>query len=74
MDRAAASAFYQVVNLRYEKEHSTIVTTNRCLPDWGEILATPSSTPPSWTGSCTTPSYSTSRARPATTDPDRSRH
>lgn len=37
MDRAAASAFYQVVNLRYEKQHSTIVTTNRSLPDWGEI-------------------------------------
>ena len=38
MDRAAASAFYQVVNLRYEKSHSTIVTTNRGLPDWGEIF------------------------------------
>ena len=35
---AAASAFYQVVNLRYEKQHSTIVTTNRGLPDWGEIF------------------------------------
>jgi DNA replication protein DnaC len=38
MDRPAASAFYQVVNLRYEKQHSTIVTTNRGLPDWGEIF------------------------------------
>ncbi len=38
MDRAAASAFYQVVNLRYEKQHSTIGTTNRGLPDWGEIF------------------------------------
>ena len=38
MDRAAASAFYQVVNLSYEKQHSTIVTTNRGLPDWGEIF------------------------------------
>ena len=38
MDRAAASAFYQIVNLRYEKSHSTIVTTNRGLPDWGEIF------------------------------------
>jgi DNA replication protein DnaC len=36
-DRVAASAFYQVVNRRYEKQHSTIVTTNRGLPDWGEI-------------------------------------
>jgi DNA replication protein DnaC len=38
MDRAAASAFYQVVNQRYEKKHSTIVTTNRSLPDWGKIF------------------------------------
>ncbi|MBS1837818.1 MAG: ATP-binding protein [Actinobacteria bacterium] len=38
MDRAAAFAFHQVVNLRYEKQHSTIVTTNRGLPDWGEIF------------------------------------
>ena len=38
LDRAGASAFYQVVNLRYEKQHSTIVTTNRGLPDWGEVF------------------------------------
>jgi DNA replication protein DnaC len=38
MERTAASAFYQVVNIRYEKQHSTIVTTNRGLPDWGEIF------------------------------------
>lgn len=38
MDRAAASAFYQVVNHRYEKQHSTIVTANRGLPGWGEIF------------------------------------
>lgn len=38
MDRSAASAFYQIVNQRYEKQHSTIVTTNRSLPDWGEIF------------------------------------
>jgi DNA replication protein DnaC len=38
MERSAASAFYQVVNQRYEKQHSTIVTTNRSLPDWGEIF------------------------------------
>jgi len=38
MERGAASAFYQVVNQRYEKQHSTIVTTNRGLPDWGEIF------------------------------------
>ncbi|MDK1039516.1 MAG: IS21-like element helper ATPase IstB [Actinomycetota bacterium] len=38
MERSAASAFYQIVNQRYEKQHSTIVTTNRSLPDWGEIF------------------------------------
>ena len=37
-DCAVVAAFYQVVNLRYEKQHSTIVTTNRGLPDWGEIF------------------------------------
>ena len=38
MERGAASAFYQVVNQRYEKQHSTIITTNRGLPDWGDIF------------------------------------
>jgi DNA replication protein DnaC len=38
MDRPAASAFYQVINLRYEKQHSTIVTTNRGLQAWGDIF------------------------------------
>jgi len=38
MDLTAASAIYQVVNFRYEKQHSTIVTTNRSLPDFGEIF------------------------------------
>ncbi|MFV1962783.1 MAG: IS21-like element helper ATPase IstB [Acidimicrobiia bacterium] len=38
MERSATSAFYQIVNQRYEKQHSTIVTTNRSLPDWGEIF------------------------------------
>jgi len=38
MERGAASAFYQVINQRYEKQHSTIVTTNRSLPDWGQIF------------------------------------
>jgi DNA replication protein DnaC len=36
--RNAASAFFQVVNTRYEKGHPTIVSTNRSLPDWGEIF------------------------------------
>jgi len=38
MDRAAASAFYRVVNVHYEKQHSTTATTNRGLPNWGEIF------------------------------------
>lgn len=37
-DRRAASAFFEVVNARYEKHHPTIVTTNRGLTDWGEIF------------------------------------
>jgi DNA replication protein DnaC len=37
-NRNAASAFFQVVNTRYEKGHPTIVSTNRSLPDWGEIF------------------------------------
>ena len=37
-DRTASSAFFQVVNTRYQKGHPTIVTTNRGLPDWGDIF------------------------------------
>jgi DNA replication protein DnaC len=37
-NRNAAAAFFQVVNTRYEKGHPTIVSTNRSLPDWGEIF------------------------------------
>ena len=37
-DRRAASAFFHVVNERYEKKHPTIVTTNRGLPDWGDVF------------------------------------
>jgi DNA replication protein DnaC len=33
-----ASAFFHVVNHRYEKRHPTIVTTNRGLPDWGNVF------------------------------------
>ena len=40
-DRRAASVFFHVVNERYEKRHPTIVTTNRGLPDWGEIFGDP---------------------------------
>jgi DNA replication protein DnaC len=40
-DRDAAGAFFHVVNTRYEKRHPTIVTTNRGLPDWGQIFGDP---------------------------------
>ena len=35
------SAFFHVVNHRYEKRHPTIVTTNRGLPDWGHVFGDP---------------------------------
>lgn len=35
---AEAAWFFDIVNTRYEKGHPTIVTTNRSLPDWGEIF------------------------------------
>jgi len=41
MGRAEATAFFQVVNRRYEIGNSTIVTTNRGLPEWGDILGDP---------------------------------
>ncbi len=37
-DRAESNAFYQVVNRRYELGSTTIVTTNRGLPAWGELF------------------------------------
>lgn len=37
-DRAQASAFFQVVNRRYENRSATIVTTNRGLPAWAELF------------------------------------
>jgi DNA replication protein DnaC len=37
-DRAQANALFQVVNRRYERGSSTIVTTNRSLSSWGEIF------------------------------------
>jgi len=40
-DRDAAGAFFHVVTTRYEKQHPTIVTTNRGLPDWGQIFGDP---------------------------------
>jgi DNA replication protein DnaC len=38
VERGGAAAFFHVVNRRYENGHPTIVTTNRGLPEWGEIL------------------------------------
>ena len=58
----ASAWFFEVVDTRYNKGLPTIVTTNRGLPEWGSVFATPSSPPPSWTASCTTPSCSTSEA------------
>jgi DNA replication protein DnaC len=33
-----AAAFFHVVNTRYEKKHPTLVTTNRGLPEWGDVF------------------------------------
>jgi DNA replication protein DnaC len=41
MDRAAGNALFQVVNRRYDNGSSTIVTTNRGLPAWGELFGDP---------------------------------
>jgi len=37
-DRSQANALFQVVNRRYERSSSTIVTTNRSLSSWGELF------------------------------------
>jgi DNA replication protein DnaC len=41
LDRAAGNAFFQVVNRRYDNHSTTIVTTNRGLPAWGELFGDP---------------------------------
>jgi DNA replication protein DnaC len=38
MVRESATAFFHVINHRYEKHAPTLVTTNRSLPAWGEIF------------------------------------
>ena len=38
MGRDAASAFFHVINTRYEKHVPTLATTNRGLPAWGEVF------------------------------------
>ena len=37
-DRAQANALFQIINRRYERGSSTIVTTNRSLSGWGELF------------------------------------
>ena len=41
MDRAAGNSLFQVVNRRYDNGSTTIVTTNRGLPAWGELFGDP---------------------------------
>jgi DNA replication protein DnaC len=41
LDRAAGNALFQVVNRRYDNHSTTIVTTNRGLPAWGELFGDP---------------------------------
>jgi DNA replication protein DnaC len=41
MERGAAAAFFHVVSSRYERGHPTLVTTNRGLPEWGEVFGDP---------------------------------
>lgn len=37
-NQAGAAAFFHVINTRYERGHPTLVTTNRGLPEWGEVF------------------------------------
>jgi hypothetical protein len=62
-DRAAGNALFQVINRRYDNHSTTIVTTNRGLPAWGELFADPVVAAASSTGCCTGPWSSTSRAQ-----------
>ena len=41
MEKGAAAAFFHVVNTHYERGHPTFVTTNRGLPEWGEVFGDP---------------------------------
>ena len=38
IERGGAWYFFHVVNTRYERGHPTLITTNRGLPEWGEIF------------------------------------
>ena len=37
-DQKGAAALFHVINTRYEHGHPTLVTTNRGLPEWGEVF------------------------------------
>ena len=41
IERGGAGVFFHVVNTRYERGHPTLITTNRGLPEWGEIFGDP---------------------------------
>ncbi len=67
----AASALFQVVNQRYLKS-SIIMTTNRPVTEWGQVLGDNTVAAALWTGCCTDPSSLTSPETPtasATTKP-----
>ena len=64
IERGGAGAFFHVVNTRYERGHPTIITTNRGLPEWGEIFGDPVVAAAILDDSCTRPSSSTSKDRP----------
>jgi DNA replication protein DnaC len=38
IDAEGAGVFFNVVNTRYQNGHPTLVTTNRGLPAWGDVL------------------------------------
>jgi DNA replication protein DnaC len=54
LERQAANLLFALVSRRYERG-SIIITSNRGLEQWGEILGDGWSPPPSSTGSSTTP-------------------
>lgn len=41
VERSGASVLFHVVNTRYERGPPTLNTTNRGLPEWGEIFGDP---------------------------------
>ncbi|HVA07056.1 MAG TPA: IS21-like element helper ATPase IstB [Acidimicrobiales bacterium] len=41
IERGGAGVFFHVVNTRYKRGHPTLITTNRGLPEWGEIFGDP---------------------------------